>query len=421
MKSTLTTISVSLTALLVTLLNVSCTNLEQVEKSVGRVLCYKQRGTGSYSLIGTGSGFLVSQEGYVATNYHVIKTDEPTSTTTAKLTDFDWNKACDRIEVAFSYQRKSIARVLETSDLDIALIKLVDYDFSLPPALMLSPSEWHKKGQESIAIGFPADADIITTAFMDDIAVKKFFEQKITKGTISNLTSDSKGRKLIQTDTALNPGNSGGPLVNSCGEVLGINTFKVSGSEGINFAIQSSELIERLERQNISYRRAYFSCVGMKYFFAETFLIYAAIGVVLLLSLVAIYMVRSSRSKPPTKLSKPGPTPVPVVRHTASILGLRGQYQGSQISLDEGAVLFGRDPQTANVLFHPTKQEISRLHAKLVYQPKTHEFILEDLNSTQGTFTATGRRLQPHEKVRLTAGEQFYLASTENLFEVVER
>lgn len=422
MKSTLTATSISLTILLIIFLNVSCTNMGQVEKSVGRVLCYKQdQKTGAYSLIGTGSGFLVSPEGYVATNYHVIKIDDPI---TKVLADFNLTKACNRIEVAFSYQRKSIARVFEaTPELDIALLKLVDYDFSLPPALVLSPSEWNKKGQESIAIGFPGAADKVNASMFprDDFASKKFFEQKITKGTISNLTSDDTGQKLIQTDAELNPGNSGGPLMNSCGEVIGINTFIIPDSKGINFAIQSSELMERLERRNISYRRAQFSCVGMKYFFEETFLIYAAIGVVLLLSLVAVYVVWFSRSKQPTKLSKPGPTPVPVVRHTAYILGLRGQYQGSQISLDEGAVLFGRDPQTANVLFHPTKQEISRLHAKLVYQPKTHEFILEDLNSTQGTFTATGRRLQPHEKVRLKSGEQFYLASTENLFEVMER
>ena len=67
-------------------------------------------------------------------------------------------------------------------------------------------------------------------------------EGTVTKGIVSATRTISSGIKYIQIDAGLNPGNSGGPLVNQRGRVLGVNTFKLKGYEGLNFAVASDEV-----------------------------------------------------------------------------------------------------------------------------------------------------------------------------------
>jgi serine protease Do len=64
----------------------------------------------------------------------------------------------------------------------------------------------------------------------------------VTRGIISGLRSRSSGVSYIQIDASINPGNSGGPLLNQTGHVVGVTTFKVSGFEGLNFAVASNEI-----------------------------------------------------------------------------------------------------------------------------------------------------------------------------------
>src|SRR5262249_23060760 len=80
-------------------------------------------------------------------------------------------------------------------------------------------------GQDVFAVGNPLE-----------------FSGTVTKGIISATRTTGGGIRLIQIDAAINPGNSGGPLVSSSGKVLGANTFKRRGSEGLNFAVASDEI-----------------------------------------------------------------------------------------------------------------------------------------------------------------------------------
>lgn len=173
---------------------------------------------------GTGSGFIISEEGYILTNNHVIK---------------------DASELRVTLANGDVlqAELVGADPLsDIAVIK-IDYKEKLKPVKLGDSDKLHP-GQLAIAIGNPYRLD-----------------NTITVGVISalNRTLESENNfpihGVIQTDAAINPGNSGGPLLNSRGEVIGVNTAiysPIQGSVGIGFAIPintakkvAADLIER--------------------------------------------------------------------------------------------------------------------------------------------------------------------------------
>ena len=166
---------------------------------------------GDGTATGIGSGIILTADGYVLTNRHVV---EGSQSLTATLGDGSEYPA-------------SVVDVSDTQDL--ALVK-VDAT-GLKPAT-IGDSAGIQVGQTAIAIGSPLGT----------------FTETVTKGIVSALNrsitvrDDQTGRPvtlsgLIQTDAAINPGNSGGPLMNAAGEVVGVNTATASSAEGIGFAI----------------------------------------------------------------------------------------------------------------------------------------------------------------------------------------
>ena len=169
-----------------------------------------------------GSGIIISEDGYIITNNHVIESALKSN----RGTEMAEGASIEVILPAkpdTPYQATVVGRDEKT---DLAVIKI---DEKSLPAAELGRSADLKVGELAVAIGNPGGLDYMGS---------------VTAGIISGLnrtieTSDGKKLTLIQTDAAINPGNSGGALVNSKGEVIGINTIKVAatGYEGLGFAI----------------------------------------------------------------------------------------------------------------------------------------------------------------------------------------
>lgn len=156
-----------------------------------------------------GSGIIFSADGYVVTNYHVVD-------------------GAQTVKVIFNNGKEVNAKVVNyDATADIAVIKITD-NVPMPGIAEFGDSDQVEVGETAVAIGNPLGKDLLGT---------------VTAGIISakNREIDVDGRKLnlLQTDAAINNGNSGGPLVNSLGQVIGINTVKMeeTGVEGLGFAI----------------------------------------------------------------------------------------------------------------------------------------------------------------------------------------
>lgn len=183
-----------------------------------------------------GSGVCVSKNGYILTNSHVVND-------------------CNSIVLYLSDKTQTTAEIIyEDTILDLAILK----SKKNIPYLNIGNSDNLSVGEDILAVGTPLSLTLVHT---------------FTKGIVSALNrtlkvSGTSGegymQNLIQHDASLNPGNSGGPLINSMGEVVGINTLKISSGEGIGFAIPSKSFETLLNSfvENINYEIPYLGLYG---------------------------------------------------------------------------------------------------------------------------------------------------------------
>ena len=194
----------------------------------------------------TGSGIIISEDGYILTNNHVISSESEDSyyqiSEASKLTVTLFNDTTE-------YSATIVGKDEET---DLAVIKIDKTDL---PKAEFADSDSIKVGEFAMAVGNPMGMD-----------------STVTCGIISAVNrevTDSSGNTytLIQTDAAINSGNSGGALVNSEGKVIGINTLKIQGEgvEGLGFAIPINSTTD-ITSQLIEYskvKRPYIGITGM--------------------------------------------------------------------------------------------------------------------------------------------------------------
>lgn len=184
--------------------------------------------------VGLGSGFIVSKDGLIVTNAHVIE-------------------RADRVDVVLVGEKTVNAKILGADPrIDIAVLRVPRTNL---PVVSFGDSDKLQVGQQAIAIGNPLG-----------------FERTVTMGVVSALNRVIPGggaplRDLIQTDAAINPGNSGGPLLDSCGRVIGVNTAVIEprvGTGGLGFAIPMNTA-RRAVRDVLKFGRIIVPWIGIAY------------------------------------------------------------------------------------------------------------------------------------------------------------
>jgi S1-C subfamily serine protease len=179
--------------------------VEKTKNAVVKIDIYKKAKDGKLKRAGSGSGFIFSSDGLIFTNSHVVN-------------------GADKIMVSLLNENEIEASLVgQDPDTDLAIIKISSDGYSVAK---LGDASQLQIGQFVIAIGNPYG-----------------YQHTVTAGVVSALgrtLQTQSGRwvdHVIQSDAALNPGNSGGPMINTDGEVVGVNTAMVTGAQGLSFSV----------------------------------------------------------------------------------------------------------------------------------------------------------------------------------------
>lgn len=363
---------------------------------------------------GTGTGFFVGLEKedpqYLVTNYHVIEL----------FNDLGGGSGESTLRVCFGSSADDVeeAYIVDyNEEMDIAILKLRNPTDKRSPILLQPPTE-EMVGQTVYAVGYPGVADQVVNA----VTIYGKEDATVTTGIISRLITESgTGRRVLQMDATIHPGNSGGPLVSERGCVVGINTEmrgiqrEESPAEVLYYALNIEEVIPLLKRNDIPYE------IGPK---NELTVMWIAIGAAAVLALVVVIIVAGKKSgeNPPKPEPEPQPVPQPVPppapQKSPMLRSLSAQHGGAVMRVNSQGVLIGRDVSSCQVTFIENTPGISARHCSVAWDASAGEFILTDLKSTYGTYLSNGQRLTPGVACRLQPGSTFYLGERNNAMRV---
>ena len=352
------------------------------------------------------------------------------------------------------------------SEKDIAILKLEE-PTNKRIALLVKDSDKVNVGDEVTALGFPGVSDNVQdpetiSHSIDDVTV--------TKGIVSKrVKPNGRDYDTFQMDVSINHGNSGGPLVDKDGYVVGMNTLGNAKDSNMNYAIVSNEILNVLDSERISYKTSALKNPALLALIAVGVVI-LAVGIVLLVIPsgkkaaaagaatgaaagmgvapapqpgVNPYAAQPRAAAPgyPQQQAVPGaaagaaavqrqaapqPQPQAQPQQAASaaqggrpiLKCIKGQFAGKAFDLSRGSVVLGRDPASCNLVFNKETPGISSKHCQLSYDAASGSFILTDLGSSYGTYTGSGKKLTANVPERLSAGDAFYLADENVKFQI---
>lgn len=397
----------------------------EARKSVVMVYSYLQL-TDGQSAGAMGTGFAIGKPGepveYIVTNGHVVEYGYMGPKVYAEQV------SSAGVQVYFSaaendFVAGQVVYYSGFNEKDIAIIKLPSAT-DKRTALRLRSSSDVKVGETVYALGYPGTATVgqdFKTFDQDDIT--------LTKGVISKkMTPSFSTYDAFQMDTYISGGNSGGPLVDENGFVVGINSAGIEASGidiGMNYAIVADELIKILDSERIEYTMAGGGVSWAQPWFAYVFLpigvLALAGGIILLVTsqkngqgapVAAGAAAGMGSGKAPARGGR-GP-----VEKRAVLRGVTGKYSGQSFDMLKGKVVIGRDPATCNIVFDKNTPGISGRHCQVVYDPNEDCFIITDLGSSYGTFLGNGKKLTANVAEKLSTGDTFYLCDNANRFVV---
>lgn len=410
------------------------------------------------------SGFAIGEEGqpvsYIVTNAHVVVDEYArymSLDSTAAKTEVNSRRA-DEVRVYFSYgandfMRAQIYYVNEKKD--ICVLKLPEPTEKRKP-LVLCKSDNVDMDDDFAALGYPFDSDL----FMDNTGLAYNIDDiTMTRGAISRKSTDQNGVQVYLIDVDIRSGNSGGPLVNSKGEVVGINTYGVLDS---NYAVSIDELLAAINRDVVPYtlsNELAATTVTEKETEEETeketvttteqttttvrndeqvttsaaaaepaqstsapangvntVLIVAVIALGVLCIVVIVILILNGKK---SRTAAPAPAVQTSVDNTISktavITGVKGIMAGRSFNISGSAVI-GRNPERCTICFPINSQGISGVHCEIRQNGAGYEII--DRGSSCGTFLGSGQKLVPDVPSALPSGMYFYLGSAEQLFQI---
>ena len=402
--------------------------IEPYEARQGVVLVYATASIynedGSVEQTGaTGTGWAVGKPGqpvqYIVTNGHVVEA--------AYAYPKTYSNVSGMVQVYYSaaendFVQAEVVYYSAQEEKDIAILKLPT-PTTKRSALTLRESDSVKMSETAYALGYPGDSSqrqSLPAYDLDDVT--------ITKGIISNrVTTKFSAYEAFQMDVSISPGNSGGPLVDENGQVIGINASGAADPEtglmlGMNYAILIDELTKILDQERIEYTMTN-ALSWVPNWFAFVFLplgiLALAGGAVLLVLSVQKGGAALASAGAGAERRSAARGRGPMGRHPA-LRGVTGKYAGQRFDLMKGKVIIGRDPTACNIVFDKNTPGISGRHCQVVYDPNEDCFLITDLGSSYGTFLGNGKKLTASVAEKLSAGDTFYLCDNSNRFVVVK-
>jgi hypothetical protein len=366
-------------------------DFEQIDESVVLIINDTSEGQN------TGTGFVINDQQNVITNYHVVAGSINLSIADGGIDDAHL-KAAQVISVS--------------EEKDLAILYVPNLHRPPIPLTKIEP----KKGTPVYAIGFPGAANLLTRTLSTESSIHEGIVGRI----IDAAWEENKPLfRIIQHDSEINGGNSGGPLVNRCLQVVGINTVKTSFLAslargeiiaGLYFASHISLLIEELNAQNIPFNAVNTACTvsnGTENWLIIIAVILALLAIILTLTRPRQQIIQAVETYSQRLQHNHKPQHKPQTDWILSGINKQGQaihLTITQAQLQKSALTIGRSSKLCELTIKD--DSISRRQARLSY--KKGLLYIEDLNSLNGT-QIDGIKLKPFEPKPLTEGKTLML------------
>lgn len=373
--------------------------------------------------IGAGSGFIVATGKHVVTNLHVVACADEGGKVGVMSASGEF------VQAKVEWKSKSK---------DLAILG-VEKNLGGQPVTFATRNTMDERDKIIVA-GYPGAAlrserDFGRVSFADGI-ISKFTELDSPDGTVRH----------IQITAPVNPGNSGGPLFNEFGQVVGINVQKsltavlvfdpsapqgvrqerVPLGEGVAWAILSDELLIEMERLHLPFTVTRSKPNAFAAEFAKQPILFSSIALAMLLAVISFGLLLTHRGRIAIKeavtrgrdfATKQVRTPAKP-RTNPVLRGISGPYANATMPMDDKPIAIGRDAKLCQLVMPPDATDIGRRHCTVRWDRATGTFMLEDCWTTNGTFLGNGETIKPDKPRHIKPGDQFYLANRQYQFEV---
>lgn len=359
---------------------------------------------------GSGSGFAIGEDlnapvRYIVTNAHVAG-------------DTNTNTRYDTVIVWFSVMAN-----------DFMIAEIYAIDFSRDLCILRLPEETTKRNALAInTTVLGSGASIYAMGYPDYAMGQGGYSSMstndlvVTDGIISQqlrMIENNLGFEAYMHSATTSFGNSGGPVVNANGEVVGVSTW-ITNVEGAaarsSICTIADELALVLDSNRVKYVDA--SKQQQEQRSPILIIVIIAAAVLIIAAVIIFIVVKKKKSSPkaaPVQYQQQMSTPSAPSRGNAVITGMKGTMAGQTFSIN-GNILIGRNAQKCNVAYPVDTKGISAVHCQI--RQTSNGFEIVDRGSSNGTFLGSGQRLTPNVPTYLPDGTFFYLGSAEQLFQI---